>query len=74
MTEWEIEQEATKRINYLKTKGGWRGFIEGALWMQKQVLPQANVMRSFCTCTTPQIHEQHDGVMVCLNCLKDMAN
>ena len=44
MTEWEIEQEATKRINYLKTKGGWRGFIEGALWMQKQVLPQAHVM------------------------------
>ena len=23
MTELEIEQEATKRINYLKTKGGW---------------------------------------------------
>jgi hypothetical protein len=35
-TKEEIENIATSRINYLRQKGGWRGFIEGALWMQEQ--------------------------------------
>lgn len=30
----QIEKEATERINYLNKKSGWRGFIEGALWIQ----------------------------------------
>ena len=48
LTEHQIEKAATEIINYLNKKSGWRGFIEGALWMQDLALPQADVIKSVC--------------------------
>ena len=62
-TEEQISKAATEIINYLNKKSGWRGFIEGALWMQDLALRQAPVSGSW---TLSEIKPQHNRIVAVL--------